>query len=71
MHCDCCDRLLSDSEATAKFESGAYVNMCTKCVGFLPKEVKILTRSDLENEEDDEFYDDLEEDDGDEEDREE
>jgi hypothetical protein len=60
MHCDCCDRLLTDSEATAKFESGAYVNMCTKCSSFLPKELRILTRSDLEEEEDDEEWFDIE-----------
>jgi hypothetical protein len=52
MHCDCCDKLLTDSEATAKFESGEYVSMCTKCREYLPKELKVFTRSDLEDQED-------------------
>jgi hypothetical protein len=55
MHCDCCDRLLSDSEATARFESGAYVSMCRKCSDFLPKEVRIITRADLEERERDDL----------------
>jgi hypothetical protein len=36
------------------------VNMCTKCRGFLPKELRVLTRSDLEEEEDDEEWFDME-----------
>jgi hypothetical protein len=63
MRCECCDRVLSDLEATAKFvdeDGGAptrFVNMCTKCQSFLPKEVRIITREDLDNEvfDDDQF----------------
>jgi hypothetical protein len=36
------------------------VNMCSKCCDFLPKELRILTRSDLENEEDNEEWFDME-----------
>lgn len=57
MRCECCDRLLDDVEATARFaESGEFVNMCTKCRGWLPKELKIILRNDLikrEQEDDD------------------
>lgn len=49
MHCECCDVLLDDVEATAKFaESGRYVGMCTKCQRFLPKELKVVNRTDLD-----------------------
>jgi hypothetical protein len=49
MRCDCCDADLNDSEATAKFaESGNYVNMCTECRSFLPRDIRILLRPDLE-----------------------
>lgn len=62
MRCVCCDRELTDAEATAKFvESGAYTEMCRTCIGFLPKGIKVHTRSDLERkekeQEDADFYD--------------
>jgi hypothetical protein len=56
MHCECCDKLLSDKEATARFapekpeDRPRYVMMCGECQSFLPKSVKILTRSDLSDE---------------------
>lgn len=49
MRCECCDELLSDAEATAKFAgSGAYVGMCGECRKSLPSDLKIITRRDLE-----------------------
>lgn len=53
MRCECCDAELSDSEATAKFKdapgaAARYVNLCGVCRGFLPPEVGIITRRDLE-----------------------
>jgi hypothetical protein len=66
MHCDCCDKLLEDAEATAKFVDAdgtatRYVGMCKKCREFLPKEIKISHRHDLErvdvNEEPDDYFD--------------
>jgi hypothetical protein len=49
MRCEACDRLLNDSEATAKFaESGTYVGLCRKDRGFLPKSIKIILRPDLD-----------------------
>jgi uncharacterized metal-binding protein YceD (DUF177 family) len=48
MHCECCDVILNDEEATAKFaDSGHYVSMCAKCRKHLPKDLKITTRYDL------------------------
>lgn len=43
MHCDCCDKLLNNVEATARWSSddplklGEFVNMCVKCQSTLPK----------------------------------
>jgi hypothetical protein len=60
MRCECCNVLLTDSEATAKFaepdgrKATRYVSMCNKCKEFLPKEIRILTRADLEEDETDE-----------------
>jgi hypothetical protein len=49
MRCVCCDHLLDDMDTTAKFlESGAYVDMCRKCRTFLPRNLNVVTRSDLE-----------------------
>jgi hypothetical protein len=49
MRCDCCDAELNDEEATAKFtESGNYVQMCKGCRKFLPRNIKITVRTDLE-----------------------
>lgn len=61
MRCNCCDRILSDAEATSKFvDSGLFTEMCKGCQGFLPKEIRILTRSDLVTEEEQEDYFDFE-----------
>jgi len=59
MRCDCCNKLLTDSEATAKFaESKTYVSMCTKCRQFIPKDIPLILREDFsETEDDDEYYD--------------
>lgn len=56
MHCNCCDKLLNDAEATAKFvdEDGTatrYVEMCKKCRSFLPPDVRYVLRKDLREEE--------------------
>lgn len=48
MHCDACDRLLSDEEATARFKSsGEFVMMCKPCRKWLPPEMEIISRPDL------------------------
>ena len=32
MRCYCCDVILKTSEAVAQFKSGAYTEMCNKCI---------------------------------------
>jgi hypothetical protein len=57
VRCECCNKMLSDKEATARFapvneeekKNPRYVMMCTECQGFLPPSVKILTRADLKD----------------------
>lgn len=64
MHCDCCDKLLDNEEGTARFfdedknAEPRYVGMCRECRSFLPPSVRIITRKDFENEQDEqpEFY---------------
>lgn len=56
MRCSCCDRPLSDSEATAKFVENdgskphRFVDMCQRCIkeAFAGMDVRIVTRSDLD-----------------------
>lgn len=60
MRCSCCDRLLNDSESTAKFvNSGNYVDMCKKCTDTLPEDIEISRRRDLDPREtmDDDYSD--------------
>lgn len=50
MRCECCDKELNDSEATAKFAGpgpARYVGMCKKCRGFLHPDTKYTIRRDL------------------------
>lgn len=49
MRCECCNNPLSDVDATAKFEDGRFVGMCRKCRGFLPPDIVVKTRPDLDN----------------------
>jgi hypothetical protein len=55
MRCECCDRPLSDKEATAKFvpenkdDAPRYVGMCRTCQGFLPDGITIVNRHDLDD----------------------
>lgn len=59
MRCVCCNKLLSDFEATRKHaETGEYLDMCNKCLDFCP-EIPYTERSDLCN---DSELDDFEED---------
>ena len=47
MHCDCCDRLLNDHEATRKSKStGEYLNMCNKCLSTV--DIDYESRHDLD-----------------------
>jgi hypothetical protein len=55
MKCECCDKLLTDKEATARFvpdtkdDPPRYVGMCKACQEFLPSNIRIITRPDLED----------------------
>lgn len=65
MRCECCDVILEDIEATARFldvvdgvaQATRYVGMCRACQKWLPPEVTIITRPDLDNPKN---YDDVE-----------
>lgn len=49
MHCLACDCLLSDFEATRKYESGEFVDLCNHC--FYESDLEglvILEREDLQ-----------------------
>lgn len=59
MRCNCCDKELDDSEATAKFvetdgsKPHRYVEMCSECRSFLPREVRYVSRPIREKYEED------------------
>jgi hypothetical protein len=70
VRCNCCNKILEDVEATAKFVgSGEYAEMCRTCIKTLPPEVKVKFRSDFVDDEED--FEEEEEKDGYEEDEEE
>jgi hypothetical protein len=55
MRCYCCNRALSDYEATRRsVNTGDFMDMCNKCYGTISGEVLALERADLYHEEDDE-----------------
>lgn len=47
MRCEACDELMTDLDATAKFDDGRFVGLCPECRQWLPKSVKIVLRRDL------------------------
>ena len=57
MRCNCCNKMLSDFEATRKnAKTGEYMDMCNECIGYLPPEgFKFKTRPDLLTEKVDRF----------------
>ena len=59
MRCYCCNKALSDYEATRKsVTTGEYLDMCNKCYGSISSDVLSLERADLRHEdEDEEFHD--------------
>ncbi len=49
MRCECCDKILTDGEASSKFttapgEPVRYTQMCTVCEEFLPKSVRVMRK---------------------------
>lgn len=48
MRCVCCDRVLSDFEATRKsVNTNQYIDMCQRCYNTIVKDVPTLEREDL------------------------
>ncbi len=42
MRCSCCNKALSNQEATAKFSSGVFTDMCNKCLSTIEEDVTIM-----------------------------
>lgn len=52
MRCICCDKRLSDFEATRKhINTGEYLDMCNKCYSTIDKQVLTYERYDLYDDE--------------------
>jgi hypothetical protein len=60
MRCYCCNKALSDYEATRKsVTTGNFLDMCNKCYGTISGDVLALERTDLKHDDEDEpDYDD-------------
>jgi len=57
MRCYCCNKALSDYEATRKSVStGDFLDMCNKCYGSISSEVLAVERTDLRHEDEDEEF---------------
>ena len=59
MRCRCCDKKLSEFEATRKsINTGEYLDMCNRCYSTISKEVLTYERGDLKVDNDsEEAYD--------------
>ena len=58
MRCYCCNKALSDYEATRKsVQTGQFLDMCNKCYGSISNDVLSIERTDLRHEDEDEFHD--------------
>lgn len=59
MRCYCCNRALSDYEATRRsVTTGNFLDMCNKCYGSISNEVLAIERQDLKHEDEEEpLYD--------------
>ena len=59
MRCICCDKILSDFEATRKsINTEEYLDMCNKCYATVSDQLLSYERNDLYDEAD-EYYEDL------------
>jgi hypothetical protein len=64
MRCYCCNKALSDYEATRKSVStGNFLDMCNKCYGSISGEVLALERTDLRHEDEEEEFHNVEKED--------
>lgn len=58
MHCLCCDKLLTDYEATRRNAmTKEFIDLCNKCYGTISNDVLAIERQDLRHEEDTEEND--------------
>jgi len=60
MKCRACDVILTDFEATRKYESGEYIDLCNHCFfSGVDEEVLAIEREDLrtDNELEEDFFD--------------
>ena len=52
MRCECCNKILSDFEATRKIKSDSksvvYADMCNKCASTVEDSIGFIGRSDLD-----------------------
>jgi len=53
MRCAACDKRLSNREATRKFASGVFVDLCDKCLGTIQEDVLVEDDSMKEFDEED------------------
>lgn len=53
MRCNCCNRALSNQEATSKFSSGVYTDMCNKCLSTIAEDVVVEEDTNLNDIEED------------------
>lgn len=64
MRCYCCNKALSDYEATRRsVNTGEFLDMCNKCYGSISSDVLSLERTDLRHEDEDEEFHDMKNDD--------
>lgn len=56
MRCYCCNKALSDYEATRKsVTTGNFLDMCNKCYGTISGDVLAMERTDLRHDDQDEY----------------
>ena len=64
MRCYCCNKALSDYEATRKsVTTGQFLDMCNKCYGSISGDILAIERTDLRHEDEEDEFHDVEKDD--------
>lgn len=64
MRCYCCNKALSDYEATRRsVTTGNFLDMCNKCYSSVSGEILAMERVDLRHEDEDEEFHDMKNDD--------
>jgi len=52
MKCLSCDRILNDFEATRKYDSGEFLDLCNDCYYTIASQIHVMEREDLREYED-------------------